>query len=106
MVSVEAPKRGLAPKGRDACTQKLLLTFCSGPLVRIGPTDVLTGDAEAYRRIHAVRSPYTRSDWYIGTRVDPPNVNVFNGLDDEEHTELRTILSPEVRISMSMLICL
>ena len=57
---------------------------------------MLTGDAEVFRRINAVRSPYTRSDWYLGTRVDPPNTSVFSERDDAVHTELRNILAPGV----------
>src|SRR5438045_9580369 len=82
--------------------QKLLT--CSGPLVRIGPTDLLTGDVEVIRRITAVRSPYTRSDWYLGTRVDPPKDPVFSERDEAVHSELRNILSPGVRMPMSMMI--
>lgn len=36
-----------------------------GPLVRIGPTEVMTDDPEILRSMSAVRSPFTRADWYL-----------------------------------------
>lgn len=46
---------------------KLSQTY--GPLVRIGPRDLLTSDAELVRRMSAVRSTYGRSSWYKSTRL-------------------------------------
>jgi len=39
--------------------------------VRIGPNDLLTSDVEAFKKIHAVRSPYLRSNWYDALRLHP-----------------------------------
>lgn len=43
-----------------------------GPLVRIGPRDLITSDAELVRRMSAVRSTYGRSNWYKATRLYVP----------------------------------
>lgn len=39
-----------------------------GPLVRIGPNQILTSDADFLRKTGAVRGAYTRSQWYIAFR--------------------------------------
>ena len=39
--------------------------------------------------MQAVRSPYTRSDWYVGLRLDPTRDNVLSQRDDEKHNILR-----------------
>ena len=52
-----------------------------GSLARIGPNTLVTDDPALMRKMNAVRSPYRRSDWYIGMRFDPSrdNVLVANG---------------------------
>lgn len=39
-----------------------------GPLVRIGPNQILTSDADILRKTGAVRGTYNRSPWYIAFR--------------------------------------
>lgn len=35
----------------------------TGSLVRVGPNDLVTNDADIMRKMMAVRSPYTRGPW-------------------------------------------
>jgi hypothetical protein len=44
----------------------------------------------------AVRSKYTRSDWYVGMRFDPSHDNVESERNDERHTALRAKMSAGV----------
>jgi hypothetical protein len=75
---------------------------CIGSLARIGPNDLVTDDPALMRRMNAVRSPYRRSDWYIGMRFDPSRDNVESQMDEEKHAELRSKMAAGVgRISHS-----
>ena len=60
-----------------------------GPLVRVGPNQVITSDPELVRRINAPRSPYRRGQWYAGSRLTPGVDNVFSERQEEKHDELR-----------------
>jgi hypothetical protein len=68
-----------------------------GNLARIGPNDLLTNDHELIRRMNAVRSPYTRSSWYDGMRIDPERDHVFSVKDDKIHDHLRGMMAMGVR---------
>jgi hypothetical protein len=48
------------------------------------------------RRMLAVRSPYRRSDWYIGMRFDPTRDNIESVMDDDRHTKLRSMMAAGV----------
>ncbi|KAL3426423.1 cytochrome P450 [Phlyctema vagabunda] len=65
-----------------------------GSLARVGPNDLVTSDPAVMRRMLAVRSPYRRSEWYIGVRFDPVQDNIASIRDEERHTELRAIMAP------------
>ncbi|CZT12580.1 related to pisatin demethylase (cytochrome P450) [Rhynchosporium agropyri] len=65
-----------------------------GPLARIGPNDLVAGDPAMVRRMLAVRSPYTRSDWYHGVRFDPSKDNIASERDEKIHGELRNMMAP------------
>lgn len=58
----------------------------------------MTSDAEVWRRILAVRSPYRRSDWYVGMRFDPSHDDVESERNDEKHTALRAKMSAGVSL--------
>ncbi|KAL1596981.1 hypothetical protein SLS60_008563 [Paraconiothyrium brasiliense] len=60
-----------------------------GSLVRIGPNELTTSDPELIRRMSAARSPYKRSDWYLGMRVDPHLDNILSELDVDTHDKRR-----------------
>jgi hypothetical protein len=48
------------------------------------------------KRMLAVRSPYFRSEWYIGVRFDPVRDNIASIRDEDRHTELRAIMAAGV----------
>lgn len=55
---------------RAAISEKLNVAFeeagkTYGPLVRIGPNQILTSDADFLRRTGSVRGTYNKSRWYI-----------------------------------------
>ncbi|EEY14690.1 benzoate 4-monooxygenase cytochrome P450 [Verticillium alfalfae VaMs.102] len=60
-----------------------------GPVVRIGPNDLVTNDSEILRRMWAVRSPYRKGDFYDAIRLDPTKDNIISMRDDHAHNELR-----------------
>ncbi|KAK4183986.1 Pisatin demethylase [Podospora australis] len=60
-----------------------------GPLVRVGPNDIVTNDPEVLRKMMVVRSPYTRGPWYDAWRLNPTRDNLFSMRDDVAHTALR-----------------
>jgi hypothetical protein len=60
-----------------------------GPLVRIGPNHLLSGDPEVWRRMCGVRSPYRRGDWYNAMRFKPRSDNVVSTRLEERHDELK-----------------
>lgn len=64
-----------------------------GPLVRIAPNLLVTGDTEYMRKMNAVRSPYLRSDWNKAFRFDADREHVFSEADPKKHLELRNKLS-------------
>jgi hypothetical protein len=68
----------------------------SGHLVRIGPNDLVTDDPEIIRKMSAVRSPYTRSDWYNATAFSHKLNHVFCERDEQRHIDLRNKLIPGV----------
>ncbi|KAF5526042.1 Cytochrome P450 monooxygenase lolP1 [Colletotrichum aenigma] len=64
-----------------------------GPLVRVGPNEVLFGDADTYRKISAVRSDFTKGPWYELAKVVPDQHSLFSMTDDEQRKELGAKLS-------------
>lgn len=67
-----------------------------GPLARIGPNELVTGDPAMLRRMLGVRSQYQRSDWYIGMRFDPNSDNILSQRDKGLHFALRSKMSAGV----------
>ncbi|KAK1977679.1 cytochrome P450 [Colletotrichum cereale] len=65
-----------------------------GPLVRVGPNEVLFGDADSYRIISAVRSDFVKGPWYALSKVVPDQHSLFSLRDDQERKELKAKLSP------------
>ncbi|KAH8764092.1 cytochrome P450 [Hyaloscypha sp. PMI_1271] len=61
-----------------------------GSIVRIGPNELVTNDPDVLRRISAVRSPYTRSEWYAGARLEPEYDSMFSERNEERHNMLRS----------------
>ncbi|KAI0885617.1 cytochrome P450 [Annulohypoxylon maeteangense] len=64
-----------------------------GPLVRIGPNDLITDDPEIIRRMNGARSKYQRSSWYNAMRMDPYLPSLFSIMDTDVHDKLKAQLS-------------
>ncbi|KAI0005620.1 cytochrome P450 [Xylariaceae sp. FL0662B] len=64
-----------------------------GPLVRIGPNDVITDDPVTTFRMGAARSPYGRSSWYDAMRMDPYHPSLFCLQDTAAHDRLKARLA-------------
>lgn len=60
-----------------------------GSIVRIGPNDLLTSDAELIRRMSAARSTYSRSTWYRAMRLDPYHDTMGSVRDTDVHDALK-----------------
>ncbi|TLS20886.1 uncharacterized protein PpBr36_10754 [Pyricularia pennisetigena] len=67
------------------------LTFVpTGSLTRVGPKSLITSSPELWARLNAVRSPYTRSEWfYKGCRLETGVDNVFTMTNDKQHEARR-----------------
>ncbi|KAI1259970.1 cytochrome P450 [Xylariaceae sp. FL1019] len=65
-----------------------------GPLVRIGPNQLLSTDPEVLRMMSAVRSTYTKGDFYETGRIVPEENTVVSLRDEREHRMLRAKLRP------------
>lgn len=50
---------------------------------------LVTDDPEVLKKLSAVRSSYTRSDWYDGMRFEADHGHVFSERNEKRHTELR-----------------
>ncbi|KAK8064537.1 pisatin demethylase (cytochrome P450) [Apiospora phragmitis] len=60
-----------------------------GPLVRIGPNEVLSTDPDVLRMMSAVRSSYTKGDFYETGRICHGEDNVVSQRNEAEHKALR-----------------
>ncbi|KAI9899078.1 hypothetical protein N3K66_005539 [Trichothecium roseum] len=60
-----------------------------GPLVRIGPNQLLCTDPDVLRRMSSVRSMYTKGDFYDSGRIIPGVDNVVSMRDEDEHKAMR-----------------
>ncbi|WYZ45977.1 hypothetical protein EsH8_IX_000202 [Colletotrichum jinshuiense] len=64
-----------------------------GPIARVGPNDLVTSSPDLLAHMSAVRSPYTRSEWfYRATRSRPDKDHVFSELDEKRHAKLRQMM--------------
>jgi hypothetical protein len=61
----------------------------AGSLARIGPNILVTSDPDIIHRMSRARSPYTKSVWYQGIRMQPGHDNVFSTVDENSHTQRR-----------------
>lgn len=67
----------------------------SGTLARIGPNDLLTSSPDLVFRINAVRSPYTKAEWfYGGFRFENGRDNVTSQMHEQTHDKQRRRLAP------------
>jgi len=56
-----------------------------GPIVRIGPNELLVYDPETVWHINGLRSGYGRGGWYEAMRFDPDGHNIFSEPDTALH---------------------
>lgn len=63
-------------------------------MARIAPNWVVCGDPAEIQRIWAVKSPWTRGEWYRGMRIDPYSDSSFSTRNDELHKAIRRKLLP------------
>ncbi|WZH40486.1 uncharacterized protein QYS62_001419 [Fusarium acuminatum] len=70
----------------------LLIVF--GPLVRIGPNELLSTDPVVLRSMSAVRSTYTKGDFYSSGRIIPKVDNVVSERDEVKHKAMRAKMAP------------
>ncbi|KAL2108140.1 hypothetical protein VUR80DRAFT_4184 [Thermomyces stellatus] len=66
-----------------------------GPLSRIGPNDLITGDPEIIRRMGRTSGKviYRRSGWYSSTKVDLYHDSLFTTRDTVAHDRLKAKMS-------------
>ena len=55
-----------------------------GSTARIGPNLLLTSDEDLIRKMAAVRSTYSRADWYRAFKFDADRENLFSEPDEEK----------------------
>ncbi|KAM0292219.1 hypothetical protein ACHAO9_003192 [Fusarium lateritium] len=65
-----------------------------GPLVRIGPNELLSTDPAVLRSMSAVRSTYTKGDFYSSGRIIPNVDNVASERDEVRHKAMRAKMAP------------
>ncbi|KAK3346974.1 cytochrome P450 [Lasiosphaeria hispida] len=65
-----------------------------GPLVRIGPNEVICTDLETIHRICSFKSGYRKDNWYRIGRMSKDQDSVFTTLDPELRREKKKKISP------------
>ncbi|KAK4163852.1 cytochrome P450 [Cladorrhinum sp. PSN259] len=60
-----------------------------GPIVRVGPNQVVTSDPDMIRAINSARSRYPRDEWNKGGKFHPEYENVFTMCEIEEHDRFK-----------------
>ncbi|KAK1028925.1 hypothetical protein LTS16_020166 [Friedmanniomyces endolithicus] len=75
-----------------------------GSTARIAPGMLITSDAphsyqtnmkaELFRRMSAVRSPFTRGRWYAALKLHPDRDNITSYVDEHKHAAIRTRMAP------------
>ncbi|KAM7218509.1 putative cytochrome P450 [Rhypophila decipiens] len=65
-----------------------------GPLVRIGPGEVMFSDPDTFKRVNGIRSQYTRGPFFEVMRAQPGKDHVFSTRDEQKHKELRAKMGP------------
>ncbi|KAK4553097.1 hypothetical protein LTR86_009824 [Recurvomyces mirabilis] len=65
-----------------------------GSTARIAPKFLVTSDPELFRRMSAVRSPFTRGPWYAALKLHPERDNITSYVDEGKHAEIRNRMAP------------
>ncbi|KAK3312504.1 cytochrome P450 [Apodospora peruviana] len=87
------PMVRMAGSGR-MCFQMRELGNRYGPLVRIGPNEVVFGDADTFRMITGARSPFVKSPWFGASRHLPDQHSIVSMSDEDEHKIMKGKLAP------------
>jgi hypothetical protein len=56
-----------------------------GPIMRIGPNELMVYDPDTLWHINGVRSSYTRGGWYQSLRMDPSGESILSEPDTARH---------------------
>lgn len=70
-----------------------------GPLIRIGPNQIITSDPDFLRKSGAVRGKYNRSPWYIAFRWQAYVDTTFTLLDHTAHDKRKSQIATAYNIS-------
>ncbi|KAF4452110.1 hypothetical protein F53441_5043 [Fusarium austroafricanum] len=63
-----------------------------GPMVRVGPKEVLTDDLELLRKINGTKSLYAKGASYSGSRLNPYHESLFMMRDPVAHDKMKAKL--------------
>lgn len=55
---------------------------------------LVTADPELFRRMNAVRSSFTRGQWYRALKLHPERDNITSYIDEEKHDHIRNRMAP------------
>lgn len=70
----------------------------SGPIARVRPNTLVTTDEDLIRKMCAVRSTYSRGDWYRAFKFDADRENLFSEPDEDKHIRMRSRVTAGVRL--------
>lgn len=73
------------------------LRITTGPIARVGPNTLVTNSPDLIMRMSAARSPYSKADWYAGSRIPPGQDNIFSQQNEEKHARRRAQMADGVR---------
>ncbi|RBA16038.1 hypothetical protein FPRO05_11888 [Fusarium proliferatum] len=65
-----------------------------GPLVRVGPNEVLVDDPDLIRKVSSTKNTYTKGNWYHGGKFNPYHDPMFQITDPVQHDRVKAKLSP------------
>jgi hypothetical protein len=61
-----------------------------GPLVRVGPNELISDDPDVMKRINGTSSTWHRDPFYITGKFNPYHENLFSLLDPQEHKQAKS----------------
>ncbi|KAK7430183.1 hypothetical protein QQZ08_003368 [Neonectria magnoliae] len=84
------------PSGSSEKPSAVDTMIVSSPLVRMGPNELLSTDPDVLWNMSAVRSEYTKGDFYTSGRIVPGVDNVVSTRDEAKHKAMRAKMAPGV----------